>query len=498
MRGRSPTHTLVRTRTGASSRTSTLLFLLLLLSLLGGGLHTASAKPTDDCPGVDGDSQHDRTGCPDSDGDGWSDPDGNWTVDDGADAFVKEVTQWADSDGDGFGDNQDPDAELIDHFPANNGLHRALISVGCNPPDHTIVRSDSKTAHFDCTVRNEVGHTVRIYVGWDTIPGITISEKPTVLYLSAKGSGGDVAEIRLSFKGTESGLSGGDLVLTESSDPQPLYSIGLPVLIEEPALKPSTSTNRPSVDLSPVESAVGDFAGWASAETGRNVTVQQAAAILLLVPLLLLVAGRRTHVVVQRKRSEKSALMEEEANEEERERREAEEKEQPNEKSIEEMAAVDDATPTGPKRGVKGAEGKVLEDGMFDVIVGEFDMPDDPGDSFNVRSEMIDDSEIAGELWSEESDEEQDDDESTVAGKHRAKKRSDERIEDDVDDSPGPKPTKKSGKKSKKTTAKKPKSKQADAEHASEKPKPKKKRKQGGKKRPKGKVGHTRGPGIDL
>ena len=474
------------------------MFLLLLLSLLGGGLHTASAKSTDDCPGVDGDSRHDRTGCPDSDGDGWSDPDANWTVDDGADAFVKEVTQWADSDGDGYGDNQDPDAELIDHFPANRNLHRALLSVGCNPPDHTIVRSDSKTAYFDCTVRNEVEHTVRIYVGWDTTPGITISEKPTVLYLSAKGSGGDVAEIRLSFKGTESGLSGGNLVLTESSDAQPLYSIGLPVLVEEPALKPSTSTNRPSVDLSPVESAVGDFAGWASTETGRNVTVQQAAAILLLVPLLLVVVGRRTHGVVQRKRSEKAALEEAAANEEERERREAEEKEKPNEKSIEEMAAVDDATPTGPKRGVKGAEGKVLEDGMFDVIVGEFDMPDDPGDSFNVRSEMIDASEIAGELWSEESDEEQEDDERTVAGKHRAKKRSDERIEDDEDDSPDPKPTKKTGKKSKKSTSRKPQSKQADAEQAPEKPQPKKKRKQGSKKRPKGKVGHTRGPGIDL
>ena len=475
-----------------------LMFLMLLLSLLGGGLHTASAKPPDDCPGVDGDSRHDRTGCPDSDGDGWSDPDADWTAGDGADAFVKEVTQWADSDGDGYGDNQDPDAELIDHFPDNRDLHRALLSVGCNPPDHTIVRSDSKTAYFDCTVRNEVEHTVRIYVGWDTTPGITISEKPTVLYLSAKGSGGDVAEIRLSFKGTESGLSGGNLVLTESSDAQPLYSIGLPVLVEEPALKPSTSTNRPSVDLSPVESAVGDFAGWASTETGRTVTVQQAAAILLLVPLLLVVVGRRTHGVVQRKRSEKAALEEAAANEEERERREAEEKEKPNEKSIEEMAAVDDATPTGPKRGVKGAEGKVLEDGMFDVIVGEFDMPDDPGDSFNVRSEMIDASEIAGELWSEESDEEQEDDERTVAGKHRAKKRSDERIEDDEDDSPGPKPTKKSGKKSKKTTAKKPKSKQADAEQAPAKPQPKKKRQQGGKKRPKGKVGHTRGPGIDL
>ena len=71
-------------------------------------------------------------------------------------------------------------------------------------------------------------------------------------------------------------------------------------------------------------------------------------------------------------------------------------------------------------------------------------------------------------------------------------------FEDDEDDSPAAEPTKKTGKKSKKSTARKPKSQRADAEQAPEKPQPKKKRKQGGKKRPKGKVGHTRGPGIDL
>ena len=37
-------------------------------------------------------------GCPDFDGDGWSDD---------MDMYVQEITQWIDSDGDGFGDNLD-------------------------------------------------------------------------------------------------------------------------------------------------------------------------------------------------------------------------------------------------------------------------------------------------------------------------------------------------------------------------------------------------------
>ena len=61
----------------------------------------------DDCPGVNGHSQHDRRGCPDSDNDGWSDGDESWPVspNGSADTFPSDGTQWADSDSDGFGDN---------------------------------------------------------------------------------------------------------------------------------------------------------------------------------------------------------------------------------------------------------------------------------------------------------------------------------------------------------------------------------------------------------
>lgn len=59
----------------------------------------------DDCSSVFGSSTQDRTGCPDSDADGYSNPDSSWTVNNGADAFPADITQWADTDFDGYGDN---------------------------------------------------------------------------------------------------------------------------------------------------------------------------------------------------------------------------------------------------------------------------------------------------------------------------------------------------------------------------------------------------------
>ena len=51
----------------------------------------------DACPDMGGQSSEDRLGCPDMDGDGWSDE---------GDYFPDEPTQWADSDMDGYGDAQ--------------------------------------------------------------------------------------------------------------------------------------------------------------------------------------------------------------------------------------------------------------------------------------------------------------------------------------------------------------------------------------------------------
>ena len=54
------------------------------------------ANEPDSCVSVYGTSNQDRFGCPDADGDGWSDE---------GDEYPADVLQWVDTDGDGYGDN---------------------------------------------------------------------------------------------------------------------------------------------------------------------------------------------------------------------------------------------------------------------------------------------------------------------------------------------------------------------------------------------------------
>ena len=80
-------------------------------SNLGNGQWVGGATNPDACPTIAGTSSGDRFGCPDTDGDTYSDPDSTgqygiiWTITDGADWDLQDPLQWADSDGDNHGDN---------------------------------------------------------------------------------------------------------------------------------------------------------------------------------------------------------------------------------------------------------------------------------------------------------------------------------------------------------------------------------------------------------
>ena len=75
----------------------------------------------DDCPTIPGTSnQNGKYGCIDSDGDGWANED---------DEFPLNSTQWADRDGDGYGDN--PNGEAPDACPDDDGQSTLIGNLGC-------------------------------------------------------------------------------------------------------------------------------------------------------------------------------------------------------------------------------------------------------------------------------------------------------------------------------------------------------------------------------
>ena len=90
----------------------------------------------DDCPEVEGNSTQDRLGCLDSDGDGWSDPDDNWTVSNGADVFPSNPLQWSDADGDGYSDQVGED--FGDNCPNIYGKSKVRLR-GCSDIDNDFV-----------------------------------------------------------------------------------------------------------------------------------------------------------------------------------------------------------------------------------------------------------------------------------------------------------------------------------------------------------------------
>ena len=85
------------------------------------GDNNPEGEKYDDCPTIPGtSSQNSKFGCIDTDGDGWANED---------DDFPLNSTQWADRDGDGYGDN--PAGEGPDACPDDSGQSTMEGSLGC-------------------------------------------------------------------------------------------------------------------------------------------------------------------------------------------------------------------------------------------------------------------------------------------------------------------------------------------------------------------------------
>ena len=132
----------------------------------GWGDNDSDSVTGDACPWNWGASWRDRNGCLDTDNDGSSDPSDlgeflEWNTSSGADMWANDPTQWADSDGDGYGDNSSNEATNPDKFPDN--IAAAVDNDSDGYPD-------SWTAFYDLSDEDQTNNGAGLML--DGCPGV--------------------------------------------------------------------------------------------------------------------------------------------------------------------------------------------------------------------------------------------------------------------------------------------------------------------------------------
>ena len=126
----------------------------------------------DNCPNEEGYAYLDLIGCPDDDQDGWSNQ---------GDAFPDRRTQYQDTDGDGYGDNNSPGAELADHWPDDPTRNTAEVILTCDPEDFEIDIALDSSIRFECFVTNLIQNDLTVRVEWRAINAIDTGIRTAVL-----------------------------------------------------------------------------------------------------------------------------------------------------------------------------------------------------------------------------------------------------------------------------------------------------------------------------
>jgi len=203
---------------------------LFLISTISISSVKSQNSEQDDCPEIDGNSTKDRVGCIDSDGDGWSNPDDEWTINNGADVFIDNPTQWKDSDKDGFGDNSNIGATNIDYWPNDRLRHKPVLLIACEPASNTIIISESSS--FFCKVTNPM-HFISVHVTIEWVPqeGISSEWNFRDVTLQANGERGYMTMFSIHNTGEKLGLSGGEVKLWVDNQEVPSAIAKLPILV---------------------------------------------------------------------------------------------------------------------------------------------------------------------------------------------------------------------------------------------------------------------------
>ncbi len=132
----------------------------------------------DQCPAESGTSSIDLIGCPDNDQDGWSNS---------GDAFPEHKSQYIDTDGDTFGDNNSPGAELADHWPEDSTRNTAEVQLTCTPIEFEIDLALDSSIAFTCTVTNMIQNNLTVRVEWKSMNAIDAGLRTHILVIPGEG-----------------------------------------------------------------------------------------------------------------------------------------------------------------------------------------------------------------------------------------------------------------------------------------------------------------------
>ena len=77
-----------------------------------------------------------------------------------------------DEDGDGYGDNNSPGAELADHWPDDPTRNTAEVILTCEPENFQIDIAVDSSIRFECFVTNLIQNELTVRIEWKAINAI--------------------------------------------------------------------------------------------------------------------------------------------------------------------------------------------------------------------------------------------------------------------------------------------------------------------------------------
>ena len=148
----------------------------------------------DQCSSAAGTATLDLLGCPDNDLDGWSNS---------GDAFPEHRTQHEDGDGDGFGDNNSPGAELPDHWPEDPARNTAEVLLSCDPDEFNVDLAIDSSLTFTCTITNMIQNELAVIVVWESTNSIDAGVRTHILVVPGEGVQTVAFSGQMTAKGTK-------------------------------------------------------------------------------------------------------------------------------------------------------------------------------------------------------------------------------------------------------------------------------------------------------